>query len=521
MSQLSTEHKSIDDRRKPVTGFSSLGTDNGNSRFRFEPFNRLCLGGYSATAVALTLIYVFELDGILLRELVTYISLTLGFHSVVQWAGRAGYLNTRSRNFIVQQMAMTVWLISFTYACFFISDLRPVLLLGSFLTLNFYVGHGQFKESIGLSIVITIVYMTPAIMAQSIEGEYPWWGRDGVFVLCFLGSSLHAATVARYNGSLRKAVHQAKIETDRINEELNIAHEELKYSSESALKKALSKAEKANKMKGELLANMSHEFRTPLNAIINIPKILKASIHETPYWKCGQCGANFNDDDLVTAQGELPPKNCPDCDNFMEIKHRGELTTTKSPHELLDWSKNAGDYLLYCFDNIMNLSLIEAGDIQLSRTVTHLDEVVGEVLTSFRERSVHRGRGLRMDLKSPPFAVHADPNRVREIVSHLVDNALRFSSDNTEIVVLLEPQAQSHMRVSVVDQGIGIADSAREIIFESFQQADTSHTRSFDGLGLGLTLASGLVSLHHSELEFISEEGGGSTFFFELPACPN
>ena len=110
--------------------------------------------------------------------------------------------------------------------------------------------------------------------------------------MAFMISSLHASTVARHNGKLRKEVYRAKLAADAANEEL-------KRSSESAIRKAFDKVEAANKVKGELLANLSHEFRTPLNAIINVPNILKANLGETPCWLCESCGGSFADPGLL------------------------------------------------------------------------------------------------------------------------------------------------------------------------------------------------------------------------------
>ena len=108
-----------------------------NYRFKFEPENRFCLVGYGATVVMLTLVYLYQLEAILIEDVVIYASMTLGFHTTVQVLGSAGVLASKRRNFWVSQLAMANWAISFIYGCFLVSELRPILLIGSFLTLNF------------------------------------------------------------------------------------------------------------------------------------------------------------------------------------------------------------------------------------------------------------------------------------------------------------------------------------------------------------------------------------------------
>jgi signal transduction histidine kinase len=479
-------------------------------RFRFEAENRFCLAGYGATVLMLCVVYGFQIEPITLKNLTIYALITLGFHLSVQAFGLAGLLASKKRTIAVTQIAMVNWAISFTYICFFISELRPILLLGSFLTLNFYVGRGDFRQSLGLSCLIPIFYLSPAFQAQMTDGFYAHWARDGICLMAFVISSLHASTVARHNGKLRKEVYQAKLAADQANEEL-------KRSSESAIRKAFDKVEKANQVKGELLANLSHEFRTPLNAIINVPDILKENLGETPCWLCESCGASFNDPDLLDSCVDVQAEECPDCKVPMDLAYRAQAVTSFAPSQLLNRSQQAGHYLLYCFDNIMNLSLLEAKELVLDPVDARLDELLEDVVMMFKQRTQYRERVLRMEVKTTRVRAHCDPERVREVLAHLVDNALRFSSAGDEVVVRLEDGAASQVRLSVIDTGLGIATDAQHAIFESFQQADSSHTRDHAGLGLGLTLALGLIELHGSKLEFESEIDRGSDFSFELP----
>jgi len=201
----------------------------------------------------------------------------------------------------------------------------------------------------------------------------------------------------------------------------------------------------------------------------------------------------------------------------MGIEFRGEFITPDDPHLILERSKTAGTYLLYCFDNIMNLTLLEAGDITLDIAQTSLEAVAREVVDRFGYHSAYHKRTVQLDIATDSTSAAADAARIDQIITHLVDNALRFSDPQSKVIIRIENQNGTTIRVSVRDSGIGIPQAVGNAIFESFQQAENSHTRSFTGLGLGLTVASGLVDLHESRLAFTSEEGHGSTFYFELP----
>ena len=106
-------------------------------RFRFEAENRFCLAGYGATVLMLFVVYWFQVEPINFENWFIYTCITMGFHGFVQMIGVAGLLASKRRNYFVSQIAMVNWAVSFTYGCFFVSELRPILLLGSFLTKNF------------------------------------------------------------------------------------------------------------------------------------------------------------------------------------------------------------------------------------------------------------------------------------------------------------------------------------------------------------------------------------------------
>ena len=165
----------------------------------------------------------------------------------------------------------------------------------------------------------------------------------------------------------------------------------------------------------------------------------------------------------------------------------------------------------------MKMSLLERSEVEIDRNEVDLQQLISQVITTFSNRPEYRTRRLHSEIDNQATHVLADFNRIDEVLTHLVDNALRFSDPIDEVVIQCELCTTQHIRISVIDLGSGVAESVREQIFESLQQADTSHTRDHGGLGLGLSLAAGIVALHDSTLELSTLEGQGSTFSFELP----
>ena len=228
--------------------------------------------------------------------------------------------------------------------------------------------------------------------------------------------------------------------------------------------------EVASKHKSEFLANMSHELRTPLNAIIGFSEVLSERM-------------------------------------FGELNEKQE--------EYLKDIYASGTHLLSLINDILDLSKIEAGRMELELSDLHLPTALDSALTLVRERAGRRGIELQMNVDSRLGQVRADERKVRQVVLNLLSNAIKFTPEGGRIEVRATPQ-DGLVEVSVSDTGVGIAPEDQEAVFEEFRQVGTAD-KKVEGTGLGLTLCRRFVELHGGRIWVKSELGTGSTFTFSLP----
>lgn len=297
------------------------------------------------------------------------------------------------------------------------------------------------------------------------EGEVPelisYRGDDEVGIL--------AQNFDEMVGNLKKRTEERDQYGARL-QELNKNLEQIVEMRTRELEQANEALKAASEHKTLFLANMSHELRTPMNAILGFAELLKDGIY-----------------------GDISAK-------IMEIVEKIQ--------------KN-GKHLLAMINDVLDLTKIEAGRIEIHRTPFSVASCIDTVITN--TDSLARKKGLRVikDLQEGVLTGYGDEKRINQVLWNLLSNAIKFTEQG-EIHIGASRKADSlHFQVS--DTGIGIPEGKLERIFEEFTQVDDSHTRQYGGTGLGLAIARKLVELHGGQIWVESKVGNGSTFHFSLP----
>ena len=227
----------------------------------------------------------------------------------------------------------------------------------------------------------------------------------------------------------------------------------------------------ASRHKSEFLANMSHELRTPLNAVIGFSEVL-----------------------LQRMFGELNDKQ----DEYLKDIYA------------------SGQHLLSLINDILDLSKIEAGRMELAPAPFHLPGALENAVTLVKERAARHGIVLRVDVDPLLGEIVGDERKVKQVVLNLLSNAVKFTPEGGRIS-LKASRRDGAVEVTVIDTGVGIAREDQAAIFEEFRQVGADETRKQEGTGLGLTLAKKFIELHGGRIWVESELGRGSTFTFTLP----
>ncbi len=280
-----------------------------------------------------------------------------------------------------------------------------------------------------------------------------------------------AESLQNYYSTLEKKVEER-------TEELRLANEDL-FTNKQELEIANIELQEANRMKTQFLANVSHELRTPLNSIIGFSELLQEK-----------------------AFGDLNDRQM----QYVEYVH------------------SSGGHLLQLINNILDLSKIEAGRMDLQPEEFSIMEVLGEILGIIR--AMAHEKNISIESKTVPASpkLRADKAKFKHIMINLLSNAVKFNVEGGKIMVDWETTEEpSGMKMErflifrVKDTGIGIKEEDKPKLFKEFEQIDSSITREYGGTGLGLVLTKRLVELHNGQIWVESEPDRGTTFFVKLP----
>lgn len=243
---------------------------------------------------------------------------------------------------------------------------------------------------------------------------------------------------------------------------------------ELLLRESMEEAEAANEAKTAFLSNMSHEIRTPMTAILGFTEVLKRG---------------------------LPPS---DQDR---LKHLNTIS-------------NSGTHLLELINDVLDLSKVESGAMEVEFIPCKAAFISHEVAHVLKVKAQEKGIDLTVEVENAlPAHIISDPSRLRQIVTNLVGNAIKFT-ETGGVTVKLEHQddvSDPRLLIKVIDSGIGMSARQLETIFDAFIQADASITRRFGGTGLGLSISRKLALAMNGDIIVTSEEGKGSTFMLTLP----
>jgi len=275
----------------------------------------------------------------------------------------------------------------------------------------------------------------------------------------------------------RKVVNYVISSSDITN--IKIADEKLSEYAKSLtatneeLQTALIKANEANRAKSEFLAVMSHELRTPLNAIIGFAEIMQMGVF-----------------------GKIENEN-----------YQGYLTNIG----------DSGKHLLSVINDILDVSKVEAGKLELAEEYIPLGEVVDSAVRLIKEKAEQSDLDMSVNIEKDMPLIKADSRRLKQVVLNLLSNAVKFTPEGGAVRVFAGMSDEGTHTITISDTGIGIAKEDMAIALSPFGQVDRRLSRRYEGTGLGLPLCLGLVEQHGGELELQSEEGVGTTVIVRFP----
>ncbi|SCW68434.1 response regulator [Ancylobacter rudongensis] len=287
---------------------------------------------------------------------------------------------------------------------------------------------------------------------------------------------LHEQSQALQDSQRRLERQQAELEESnaQLEEQTQLleAQRDDLARTQGALKERANDLATASRYKSEFLANMSHELRTPLNALLIMARLLGENRH-----------GNLTEDQVGFAQ----------------------------------MIETSGNDLLTLINDILDLSKIEAGKLELKPQQVEIAALAEKLIRSFEPQAAQKGIALRAEIAPQvPQLLESDPQRLEQVLKNFLSNAVKFTAQG-EVVLAIHTDPGDHVVFAVRDSGIGIAEEQQEAIFEAFRQADGTIDRRYGGTGLGLSISRELTNLLGGEIQLESQLGEGSTFSLVVP----
>jgi signal transduction histidine kinase len=347
---------------------------------------------------------------------------------------------------------------------------------------DWVIGAGVYTKDIDESIAIASTELRETVLNYI----YQIVVLIGIAILIFYFTSKFISkkmnrNFVSFNNFFRKASTQSfKINPDElyfpefremsktINKMIDV-----RSQKENELQIAKEHAEESDRLKSSFLANMSHEIRTPMNAIIGFSELLQ--------------------------QDDLP------------------IDTRR---QFFSHIRNSGNSLLNLINDIIDFSKIESGELKISKTIFNLNQLFEELHQTFKKIKTGKGKDhinlqFSKGLNDEQSSIYTDPYRLKQIITNLIENALKFTEKGS--VIVSYQLNEDELIFSVKDTGIGISKDKQDVIFNQFRQADDSHARKYGGTGLGLSISKKLTKLLNGKLWLESTVNVGSSFFISIP----
>lgn len=317
------------------------------------------------------------------------------------------------------------------------------------------------SRRVGYGSVLTCMicmWITAGAATPALREQYAFIGLAACFGAIGMSTLMRGAVMREISARLEAQAATRRLEAElTLNEQLRRTAQDLALSEQAA-----------NRTKTEFLATITHELRTPLNGVLGMAQVMAL-------------------DDLNDAQ-------------------RSRLATIQS----------SGRALLATINDVLDISKIEAGRLELSPTVFDLGLLADDLQSLYRSLAVDKGLTLTFEVDPAARGWRlGDDVRLRQVMSNLLSNALKFTQEGT-ISAFVRCEGE-RVRVSIADTGIGVSPERAPFLFEKFVQADASTTRRFGGSGLGLAISREIVGLMGGDIDFTSAAGEGSCFTFQVP----